>query len=154
MKKCMIFLISLFALQSAYGQTPFNSISGIINKGSRKIPPVEKEYRIVEKTLYETIFRQGSTASSSFEYRLSGNRTYRIRVFPDETDKIARIYLQAYVWDTNAWKLDKTESSTGRDIEIQIDTKKTSDYKFEVSCTFKNSTDNYVRYGLFIDREL
>lgn len=154
MKKCMFFLFGLLALQSVYGQNQLNSISGIIGKGSRKIRPIESEYRIVEKTLYETIFKQGTTASSSFQYSLYGDRTYHVRVFPDETDKIARIYLQAYVWDKDAWKIYKTESTTGRDIEMQIDTKKLSYFKFEVSCIFKNSTDNYVRYGLFVDREL
>lgn len=155
MKRCIIFLLGLFALQSAYSQNRMSSISNIINIGSRKIAAIEKGHRNVEKTLYETIFKDGELATSSYIELLSGNRRYRVLAFPDETDKIARIYLKVYERDNDTWKLYRSGSSASGDVDIQIDTPPGSQsYKFEVSCTFKNSTDTYVRYGLLIDREL
>ncbi len=153
-KNTLLLLFILALVQTGHSQITYNSFAGILSTGSKKIPAIENNYRIIEKTVYEMLFRDGASASSSFDYYLYGNRTYRATAFPDETRKIARLNLKVYELADGSWKMYKEASTYGSSAEVKIDTKKGAYYRFEISCTFMKTTDKYARYGVFIDREL
>jgi predicted component of viral defense system (DUF524 family) len=140
--------------QIGFGQERYNSIADILLTGKNKITTIESNYRIIEKNIYDILFKDGSVAVSSVEYLFYGDRTYRATAFTERDNKVSILNLKAYKLVDNEWKLDKESKSFDGLVDFKIEPLKSAYYKIEVSCTFKNSTDNYVRYGLILDREL
>jgi hypothetical protein len=148
MKKAYQLAVLLLALNSLAIAAHSQSMVPLIARCESKVKSLERSNKIVEKTLFDIIYKNNSS-TFTYLYTFYQADTYDINVVYDDATA-GSLNLKIFKYVTDKWVLVKQTFAVEYGLSFHPDA--TAIYDIEVSCQFKNNAE-WSNVGLIIDRQ-
>jgi len=150
MKKIPLLAAFTIAFSCLTARAFSQDLNPVIGTALDKLKEIEKTDHIIEKTLFDYIYKDNSS-KYEYNYKFYVRHAYNISVVGDESQG-ENENIKVYKIENGQWKVIRIYKTVKMNSTVLFTPEETGTYNVEISCTIKDNKDRAC-VGLIIDRE-